>query len=349
MASFKKTAEKQFPSELRFDIASEHWVVIATGRGKRPESFRKEKKASERAPKKDCPFCQINTQKTPTTIFSHGKKIFLDINGKVPRSWTTIAIPNKYPAFMPAQEMEKSTRGNLYQTVNAVGYHEVIVTKDHDKHIALMRQDQVKELIDVYQKRYLELMKKPFVSYVAIFHNHGREAGASIYHPHSQIITTPLIEPDLKKALINSGNYFKEHGTCLYCEMNKWEKKVKERLVFENDDFLVVCPFASKMAFQTIISPKKHSSHFKEMTEKEKENFAEALRVILRKIHKGLNNPAYNFYIHTAPCNGEDLSFYHWHLTILPKTAIHAGFELGVGIEISTIEPEKATEYLRKY
>jgi len=343
-----KQEEVKFPSELRFDLASKDWVVIATGRARRPETFKKEKKVSQRTPKKDCPFCKINTQKTPTLILFKGKKVFLDLDGKVPGNWTAISIPNKYPAFVPSQELEQKIEGDLYQTVKAVGYHEVVVTKDHDKHLALMTNKEAEEVIDIYQSRALELAKKPFVNYVAIFHNHGREAGASIYHPHSQIITVPLIDPDLKKALSNSGRYFKKHGHCLYCQMIKWEKKVKERIVLENKDFIAICPFASKMAFQVIISPKKHFPYFDQITKGQKKNFAQALRMVLAKINKGLNNPSYNFYIHTAPCNGKDYSSYHWHLTILPKTSIHAGFELGAGIEISTIEPEKAAAYLRK-
>ena len=344
----KKPKEIKFPSELRFDLASKDWVVIATGRAKRPEMFKKEKETRIRPPKKDCFFCNINTQRMPTAILFNGKKIFLELDGKVPNNWTAISIPNKYPAFVPAQELNEKIKGGIYQTVNAVGYHEVVITKDHDKHLALMTAGQVKEVIDIYQDRSLELAKKPFVNYVAIFHNHGKEAGASVYHPHSQIVTIPMIDPDLKKALSNSQRYFKKQGKCLYCEMLKWESKVKERIVFENKDFVAICPFASKAAFQVIISPKKHSAYFDQITEKQKENFAQILRISLYKIYKGLNNPSYNFYIHTAPCSGKDYPSYHWHLTILPKTSIYAGFELGAGIEVSTIEPEKAAAYLRK-
>jgi len=344
----KKPKEIKFPSELRFDLASKDWVVIATGRAKKPEMFKKEKGAELRSPEKDCFFCEINSQKTPTIIFSHGKKVFLDLNGKVPDNWTAVSIPNKYPAFVPAQELRQKIEGGIYQTVNAVGYHEVVITRDHDKHFALMTTEEVKEAIDIYQARSLELAKKPFVNYVAVFHNHGKEAGASVYHPHSQIITIPMIDPDLKKALFNSQRHFKKYGKCLYCEMLKWERKVKKRIILENKDFVAICPFASKAAFQIIISPKKHSAYFDQITEKQKKNFAQILKTSFYKIYKGLNNPSYNFYIHTAPCNGKDYSSYHWHLTILPKTSIYAGFELGAGIEVSTIEPEKAAVYLRQ-
>jgi UDPglucose--hexose-1-phosphate uridylyltransferase len=232
--------------------------------------------------------------------------------------------------------------------MNAVGFHEVVITRDHKRSLGQMEISQIKEVINAYQERYLDLMKKPHVNYISIFHNHGFEAGASIFHPHSQIITTPLIDVDLKRALSNSKRYFKKYKKCLYCQMDEWEKKIGKRIFFENEDFIVLCPFASKVAFEIIISPKKHLSYFEKITEKEKWNLAEAFKMALGKLYKALNDPPYNFYLHTAPSDGKNYDFYHWHFTILPKTSTWAGFELGAKMEISTIEPEKAAEYLKK-
>jgi UDPglucose--hexose-1-phosphate uridylyltransferase len=232
--------------------------------------------------------------------------------------------------------------------MDAAGYHEVVVTRDHDRSLAMLSIGRIKEVIDVYQQRYLELMEKPSVKYISIFHNHGKEAGASMSHPHSQIITTPLIDTDLEKAISNAKTYYRKHKKNIYFLMNEWERKTKKRIVFENKDFLVLCPFASKSAFEIIISPKKPSPHFEMISEKEKESLAEAFKKALFSLYKGLGDPAYNFYLHTAPCGKEEYGYYHWHWTILPKTSIWAGFELGAGMEISTIEPEKAAAYLRK-
>jgi len=352
MQAFSKKILKprkiKFPSELRFDLISKDWVVVATGRAKRPETFKREKRKREGAPKKNCPFCQIETQLEPTLVFAQGKKIVFKSGQTIPKNWTTVAIPNKFPAFLPLPKLDKRIEGNLYQIMNAVGFHEVVVTKDHNKTIGQFSINQIKEVIDVYKERYLALMAKPFVNYVSIFHNHGPEAGASIYHPHSQIITTPLIDTDLKKALLNSKRYFKSKKKCIYCLMNDWERKSRKRIVFENKEFLVLCPFASKAAFETIISPKKHLPYFEKITEKEKWQLSEAFKIALNKLYKALNDPAYNFYLHTSPCDGKKYPYYHWHWTILPKTAIWAGFEIGTRMEISTIEPERAADYLRK-
>jgi len=337
----------KFPSELRLDLASRDWVIIATGRARRPETFKKEKRKLEKVPKEKCPFCQIYAQETPTLIFSQGKKVNFKPGDKLPEKWTTLTIPNKYPAFIPCVDLASRLEGKLYQTINAVGYHEIVVTADHEKQIAQFSVKEIKEIVDVYQARYLSLMKKKFVNYISIFHNHGLEAGATIGHPHSQIITTPLIDSDLKKAISCSKRYFKTYKKCVYCLMAQWEARTKKRVIFENNDFLVICPFASKIAFEVIITPKKHLAYFEKITEKQKWQLAEAFQKALSKLYHGLNDPAYNFYLHTAPCDGRDHSHYHWHWTILPKTSTWAGFELGTMMEISTIEPEKAAEYLK--
>ena len=324
-----KKSKPKFPSELRSDLLSQDWVVIATGRGKRPETFKKEKREKLIPSKKTCPFCHLEKEKPLLALAN------------------TIVVVNKYPALIPSLTLNEKSQGP-YQRMDGVGYHEVVVTGDHQKSLAQFSVNQVKEVIDAYQARYLDLMQKPFIKYVSIFHNHGEEAGASIFHPHSQIIATPVIDPDLNRAVLNSQKYFKENGKCIYCLMNKWDRETKERIVFENREFLVICPFVSKTAFEMIITPKKHLPYFERITEEEKKYLAQAFQAALSKLYKALNDPPYNFYLHTAPCDDKEYNFYHWHWTILPKTATWAGFELCTGIEISTVKPEKAAEYLRE-
>jgi len=333
-------------SEFRYDIISKDWVLIASERGKRPGAFKLRKRKIIKTPKSKCPFCQIETQEKPTLIFSHNKKVSLSNN--IPKNWTTIVIPNKYPAVIPSRELKESSEGDLYKRISATGFHELVITRSHEKQIPQFNINQIKELIDAYQSRYLSLKNEKFVNHISIFHNHGVEAGASIVHPHSQIITTPLIDSDLNKALETSKKYFNKNKKCLYCEMAKLERKKKKRIVFENKHFLVLCPFASKSAFQMIISPKKHLSHFEDITEKEKIALAQAFKIAFSKFYKVLSDPAYNFYLHTAPCDGKKHKYYHWHWTILPKTATMAGFEIGTRMEISLIKPEKSAQILRK-
>ncbi len=353
MPKKEKETKKEFPSELRFALMSGDWVVIATGRAQRPETFKKEKRIAKTTPKKDCFFCKIKSQLPPLLISRKGKIKNYSYEDedrdkiKIPKDWTTIVIPNKYPAFIRKDGLDISKRG-LHRLMNAYGMAEVVITRDHKKQIAQFNLEQIKELMDVYQDRYLDLMKEPKINYISIFHNHGVEAGASVSHPHSQIIATPVLDPKIKRSLEGARTYFKHKKKCGHCLMNEWDRKHRERVIFENKEFLVVCPFASSSAFQISISPKKHLPYFERITDKQKNYLAEAFFVAMRKLYKGLDDPSYNFYLHTAPCDGRNHDYYHWHWVIAPKTSVMAGFELCTGIEISTIEPEKAAQYLKK-
>lgn len=344
------------PSELRFDLVSKDWVVIATARGRRPESFKKDKKGLWAEKSGKCPFCEIDHQEKPTLIYANGQKIpfaqpltpgGMVLGRIIPQDWTTIVIPNKYPAFSDTANLGERVTGP-YKSMNGVGIHEVIVTRSHSKSIAQFSIREVKETLDVYQERYLDLMNEKFVNYISIFHNHGYEAGASIAHPHSQLIAIPVTDLDITGSLSGSKRYWEVHKKCVHCVMLAWDLQDGKRIIYENDGFAALCPFASRGAFEVRIFPKEHLAYFERITAEQKEQLADAFLKALQKIYKGLTNPPYNFFLHTAPCDGKNYDYFHWHWEILPKTATWAGFELGTGIEISTIEPEKAAEYLRK-
>ncbi len=345
--------QEKFPSELRFALVSRDWVVVATGRAKRPKNFKREKRKKTAVPKKDCFFCNIETQLPPILISRKGKMdIFSPTDHKnedvkIPKDWTIIVIPNKYPAFVRMEGLNIRKQG-LHQTMNAYGAAEVVVTRCHTKQVAEFSLEQIRELLGVYQARYAELMKERYINYVSIFHNHGEEAGASVAHPHSQIIAAPVLDPKIKRSLAGAKEYYKHYKKCAHCEMNKWDIKHRERVVFENKDFLVVCPFAPKSAFEMSITPKKHLPYFEKITDAQKRHLAEAFFAAMKKLHKGLADPPYNFFLRTAPCDGRSHDYYHWHWVIVPKTNILAGFEMSTGIEISTIRPEEAAEYLKK-
>ncbi|MBI4709114.1 MAG: DUF4931 domain-containing protein [Candidatus Portnoybacteria bacterium] len=331
----QEMSHKKSASELRFDLVSKDWVVIATGRARRPESFKNEERKREDVLEKECPFCTLKGQEKPTLLLPQDSK-----------NWDVAVFPNKYPAFSHGNSLRERGIGP-YQVMDGIGFHEVLVTRDHKQHMAHFKVEKIKQVIDAYQERYLELMNEELVNYVAIFHNHGKEAGASIAHPHSQIIAMPVTDPDLQRSIHGSRQFFETHGKCVHCTMLEWDLEDKQRIIFENNKFVALAPFASKVAFEVRIYPKEHRAYFERIKEDEKQEMAQAVQIALNKICKGLVDPAYNFFIHTAPCDGKNYDHYHWHLEIMPKTSIWAGFELGTGIQISTIEPEKAAEYLR--
>jgi len=302
--------KKNAASELRLDLVSNDWVVIAANRAKRPGNLEKT----------NCPFC------------GHDK---------------IISVLNDFPTFSPADNLNERFEGPN-GVMDGIGFHEVVIYPDHYRDLHQFSAEEMKEMIDIFQQRYLDLIDKKFIKYVSIFHNHGKEAGASVIHPHSQIIAIPVIDPQLRGSIEGAENFYIKNKKCVYCVMIEWDKKDGQRIVYENEKFVVLCPFASQSNFEVRIYPKEHRPYFEKITEEEKTFFVDALKVALYKIYKGLNDSAYNFYFHTAPRLEQKSEHYHWHLVILPKTSIYAGFEFCAGMEVSTIAPEKAAEFLRE-
>jgi len=345
----KKQLRKDFQnvSELRRDLVSGEWVLIATGRARRPHAFAQKKRIKDTKPISKCPFedPQASGNGEPLLIYYEDKKKKVPGAKKLIKEWSLQVIKNKYPAFGPGDCSDEYKEGP-YVLMDGAGFHEIIITRDHYKHLALLPLEKVEEVIRAYQERYLALMEHKCVNYISIFYNHGSEAGASVAHPHSQLIAIPVLPSDIKGSLKGAKNYHEDHKRCVHCKMLRWEKE-ERRAIFQNEYFIVYAPFVPRTAFELRIYPRKHKSNFEKITVKERKYFAEALKAALYKLYKGLNDPAYNFFLHTAPCDGKDYSYYHWHFEIWPKTAIWAGFELGTGIEISTIEPEEVAKYLR--
>ena len=326
-------------TELRQDLVTGDWVVIATGRAKRPEEFASNRRAAiEEDSGRPCFFCYPEETGQEKDVLLYERA-----NGE----WSLRVFPNKYPAFTRGRAPKHYEEGP-YFSMDGTGYHELIVTRDHHKQIAHLNVLEVAEIIDAYQERYVDLMNKKSVNYIEIFHNHGKEAGASLAHPHSQLMAIPVISPYVQLELDGAESYHRANKKCAYCSMVEWEIENKKRVIFENDDFIAFCPFSSRAAFEVWVMPKKHKPYFERTSDKDKLGAAEALQVAINKIYKALEDPAYNFYIHTAPCDGKDYPHFHWHIEILPHTSNWAGFELSTGIEISTIQPEVAAEYLRK-
>ena len=327
-------------SELRQDLVSGDWVVIATGRAKRPEDFAKNEKIKTSDDIESC-------------IFEHPEKTGQEpdvlIYKKEDGDWSLRVFPNKFPAFSQQRKSCGLSTEGPYLSFPATGYHEIIVTRSHDRLVALMYEFEIAEVFDAYQERYLDLMNKPDVNFISIFHNHGKEAGASISHPHSQLMAIPVVSPYLQLELNGAEKYFRNNKKCVFCLMAEYESEIKKRVVFENDDFVAFCPFASRAAFEVWVVVKNHQPYFERLSVEEKIGLAEVFKKTMGAINKALNNPPYNFYIHTAPCDGKDYPHFHWHIEILPHTATWAGFELETGIEISTIQPEVAVEYLKNH
>lgn len=342
----EKKAETSKISELRQDLVTGDWVVVSAIRGRRPDEFAQNPEPLSGSPLStgereiDCLFCDPVASGQEEDVL-----IYETSDG----DWSLRVFPNKFPAFAnPKGGVIRHKEEGPYFWMDSVGYHEVIVTRDHEKHIGQMEPMAVAEILDAYQSRYIDLMNKKSVNYIDIIHNHGRSAGASIPHPHSQLMAIPVVSPYVATELNGAEDYYRQNNHCVYCAMISWEMEKNERVVFENDDFLVFCPFSSRANFEMWVLPKKHKPYFERISVAEKISAGEALHEAIRKLSIGLNNPDFNFYIHTSPCDGKDYPHFHWHIEIVPKLNIWAGFEISTGIEIITMRPEEAAEFLRR-
>lgn len=327
-------------SELRQDLVSGDWILFAPKRGKKPHAFLKGKKRL-RAPVGTCPF-EKNLLKTHKPVFVY--------NGAEKKDgWKVVIVENKYPAVVHKKNVcAESFRHGIYSLVDGVGHHDVVITRDHDRNFANLTAREANQVFQVFRDRYLMLLNDSCLAYVLIFHNWGLAAGATVYHPHYQLIAVPVVPPDVRHSLNGSLNYFKKHGRCVHCDMIKAEMKEGKRIVFENDGAVVFAPFVSREPFELRVFPKKHSPHFENVLDVELENIVSALQFALRRMEKKLGDPDYNFFIHTAPVKDrKNYRHYHWHIEIIPKTNISAGFELGTGIEINVVDPDDAARILR--
>jgi len=211
-----------------------------------------------------------------------------------------------------------------------------------------MSDKQVEDVLWAFRERVLDLKKDHRLRYILLFKNHGEAAGASLEHPHSQLIALPVIPKRATEELDGSKKYYEFKERCIYCDIIRQESQSGTRLVTETDRFMVVEPYAARFPFETWIISKRHSSHFEESDAPHLQNLAWVLRTTLRKLDKTLERPPYNFVIHTAPVQEPAMAHYHWHIEIMPKLTKVAGFEWGTGFYINPTPPEESAQFLRE-
>ncbi len=325
--------------ELRYNILTREWVIIATERAKRPEEFAKKAVAKKVPPAyvKSCPFCPGNEAMTPPATH-----VVPDTS-----TWRVRVTPNKFAAVSYVGERKRNIVG-IRRAITGVGIHEVIVeTPDHSKTTALLSDLDVETIIATYLNRFKFASKDPRVEQITIFKNHGDAAGTSLEHPHSQMIATPVITTQLRDRLFNALEHFDEFGECIFCRVLEQEQKEGIRVVLETEHFVAFIPFASLTPFSLLIMPRRHMACFAELNDAEAADLARNLRRTLGKLYKGLADPDYNYVVRTAPTEYTGVKYYHWYVSIIPRLTKMAGFELGSGMFINTALPEENASFLR--
>jgi UDPglucose--hexose-1-phosphate uridylyltransferase len=327
--------------ELRKDPVVGRWVIISTERGRRPSDFPRQPVEVQGG---NCVFCPNNEAKTPPEILAN-RGPDSDTNGP---GWSMRVVPNKFPALRIEGELEPSGEG-LYDRMNGVGAHEVVIeTPDHMATLATLPTEAVADVLAAYRERVLDLKKDPRFAYILVFKNHGAAAGASLEHPHSQLIATPIIPIMVSEELKGAAEYYEMKERCVWCDVVLQERRTGRRVVMEANGFVALAPFAPRFPFETWILPTNHRSAFEETGVEELRGLAEVLGEFLRRMDRVLHRPPFNFMLHTAPLRDGPLDHFHWHLEIIPKLTNVAGYEWGSGFFINPVPPEDAAAALRE-
>jgi UDPglucose--hexose-1-phosphate uridylyltransferase len=318
-------------SQLRKDPIVGRWTIIANERARRPAAFVDPQ--STISDPKQCPFCR-------DIAFSgvyefHGVKVF----------------NSGSPILDDSKPFEHRGHG-LYDVAHSYGNHEVVVeTPLHIANMADLPLEQIKCVFQTYALRMQTHRKNPFIEYFLAYKNYGVAAGSrNIGHSRSQIMAVPVLPMRVTDKTSGAEKYFDLHERCLFCDIVKQELKNKERVVVENEDFVVITPFASRFPFETWIIPKHHHCDFADGIKGHEDALAAILKDILLRFKIGLNDPAYNYMIQTSPVKNPS-SFkdnYHWHIEVIPRLTRVAGFERGTGFYICPIPPEMTAAFLRE-
>lgn len=331
--------EKAHQPELRRNPITGEWVIIAADRGKRPHAPARMEQKDQ--PDHTCPFCPGREGETPTEVCA-----FRDGEGVDCPGWTARTFPNRFPILVsevPGAGAEASVSPDRRP---ALGVSEVIVdTPEHDRAPWEVSHAQTVEMLKMYQERINMLKEEKRTTYVHIIRNHLAGAASSLEHPHSQLFGLPFIPPTVDAELGGFTAASLGLPGCVMCDMIKSEEAAAERVVAANDDFIAFCPFASRQPYETWIVPRKHQVRFEAC--EDLDAFAAILIDVMDGLREGLDDPPFNYWIHTYPLHGETRP-YHWHLEIMPRLTVPGGLELGADVWVNIVAPEDAASRLRR-
>ncbi len=345
-------------SEVRFDIVSGSFAIIATERAKRPSDWKSaqipETTVLERDPA--CPFCPGNETETPPEVSSLRESGDADQPG-----WRIRVVPNKFPALVAPSSLPESEREipslsgqvpeeldtAMYWRFPGVGAHEVVVEgTSHDGSLGSYTTGHLKDVLCAIKERMLVLYDRKEVKYVQVFKNHGARAGASLSHPHFQIIGLPVVPATLVNEAARQRDYESRTGRCLFCDLVEREIEKDVRVISKSNDFAVLSPFASRYSYETVIIPRKHISSLAEADESSLSSLAECIADLFERYEAMFSSLSYNMVFHDIPKNARESHNwpYHAHIHVYPRLNMEAGLELGTGIYINPSPPEAATK-----
>ena len=327
-------------TELRKDPIVGRWVIISTERAKRPHEFPPEPPARREGV---CPLCPGSERMTPPEILARRQ-------GGEPNdpNWTLRVVSNKFPALRIEGDLGKSADG-IYDRMNGIGAHEVVIeTERHDVDLFDLPEKRFEDVLWAYRERLLDLKKDRRFKSVIIFKNHGPAAGASLTHSHSQMIALPVVPKRVIEEMTGCRDYYRFRDRCVFCDIIVQEMDQKARIVEEGSEFIAYAPYAPRFPFETWIVPKRHQCAYEMIEPEQMRALSAVFRRTLRRLNLALENPPFNFIVHSAPFQEGAADYFHWHIEIMPKLTKVAGFEWGSGFYINPTPPEESAKYMRE-
>ena len=321
-------------SQLRLNPLTGRWVTIVADRAKRPSDFAPRSTQVEAEPDRPCPFCPGNEEATLPALET------LDEGGH----WRMRLIPNLYPAFDGDEPFAVHHLGPVHVEAEASGIHEVFVyTPRHDGGAHLISDDDAEQMMFMLRRRLQQHAASANVRYTQAIINHGREAGASLAHPHGQLLGLPFVPGEI---LEEQRAFSRFEGGCILCATIEAELGEGERVLFSNDDVVCVSPYWSGSPYELLIIPRNHELHLTDASDASLGSVGRSIRDAIEILRDTHGDISYNIGFHTAPhhYNGA----FHWHVHLWPKLVTTAGFERGTGVMLNIVSPEAATAQLRR-
>jgi UDPglucose--hexose-1-phosphate uridylyltransferase len=325
-------------NEIRLNLITRKWVIMAKEKGKKPEDFILHR-VKKRLPEflESCPFCPGNESRTPDEAFRvHAEE-----------GWRIRVVRHKFSKLSEEGERNRWDTG-VKKGVNGIGIHELIVeTPMHNMTTANMSVEQLRDVIQTYKDRLTEIYRDPRVEYVIIFKNSGPSAGTSIEHPLSQIVGIPITPLQIRERFEAFMKFFDETGDCMMCKTIQDELHDGMRVLFNTEHFVSFVPYAALSAFHIWIFPKRHSGCFADILPEEILDLSVNLKSVMAKLYYALDCPDFNYGIRSGKLSNANSEFIHWYMSIVPRVDMVTGFELGTGMHVNSLVPEVSAEFLR--
>ncbi len=352
-------------SETRYDWLADRWVIFAPRRNNRPDEYAGSY-PPEPSDANNCPFCAGKESQTPSAVLS------LPHRSRKNKQWLVRVVPNKYPALqrlhnvqglplalhtvendddtddLASESHDAVNESILYRRRTIRGAHEVIIeSPEHRSSLAQLDDKHTYLVFDAFRQRLNYWRAHNALHYAVIFKNVGYDAGASLYHTHSQLISANFVPPDVLRNCQRMQQYRSIYDRGYFSDVIDNEIASGERIISTSKNFVVLAPFASNLPYTVLILPKAPAARFEEIDDRMLNEFALLTRQVLQSLETVLPGAAYNFVLHTSPFHDYWDNVFHWRMELFPRLTRVAGFEFGSDCFINPVMPEDAAARLR--